>query len=555
MYPHRKNLKQLSLYPFDAIIVGGGITGACIARDAAMRGLRVALLEAKDFCHATSAGSSKMIHGGLRYLENFEFGLVREALRERRIWEIIAPHLVHPLPFCLPIHSDNAFEKYKLRAGLTLYDILSLDRIFLKDPAKRLPGHKYFTPERTCASFPQISPEKLIGALTYYDCQMESPERLGLECVLSAAGHGAEVANYTPVTELLSKDGHVTGVRAFDAVTEETADLKSDLVINATGPWADDFVSKSTGQDETLKLLRSKGIHIVTRPLTDRHALFISGEHEHFFVIPWRGHSLIGTTDSVYRGSLDQVYASDDDIEKFIGTINVGLPHTNLKKQDVLHAYAGIRPLVGEPGKDTDDSYSASRKSEIMDHAGEGLEGLISALGGKWTTSRSLAKKVVNLICRRTDVKATGCRTHKVPLYGGAIGKFDGFVTNAIQRNSGVDSRIVSNLVRNYGEKYRHVLRYHSSECEPLSKDFDDVPAQIKYAVHHEFAVTLEDVLFRRTGLATLKHPGSAAVEHAADIMQEELRWSADYRKTQVNLVRHRLKAHHSFEDLREAAA
>ncbi len=553
MNPH-KNLKTLSLYPYDAIIVGGGVTGACIARDAAMRGLRVVLLEAKDFCHATSAGSSKLIHGGLRYLENYEFGLVREALRERRIWEIIAPHLVHPLPFCFPIHGDSTFEKYKLRAGLTLYDILSLDRIFLNDPAKRLPGHKYFTPERTCASFPQINPHKLMGALTYYDCQMDSPERLGLECVLSAVDHGAEVANYMPVTELLTQEGHVKGVRVQSKITGETTDLKSELVINATGPWADEFVGNASGRNPGVKLLRSKGIHIVTRALTDRHALFISGDHEHLFVMPWRGHSLIGTTDTVYTGSLDEVYATQDDIDKLIGTVNVGLPHTNLKMEDVLHAYAGIRPLIGDSEASGDDSYTASRKSEIMDHADSGMPGLISALGGKWTTSRALAKKVVNLACRRLHREKGHCRTHRVPLFGGAVGKFDAFLENAVRRNDTIDAPIISNLVRTYGEKYRRVLRYHTPECERLSPAFQTVPAQIRYAVKHEFALSLEDVLFRRTGLATLKHPGAYAVERVADIMAEELEWSPEMRAAQIDAANTKLKAHHSFEPIAKAA-
>lgn len=539
----KRDLKAMSTTDYDLVIVGGGITGASTAWDAALRGLKVALLEKDDFAHATTSGSSKLVHGGLRYLVNGEFRLVRESLRERRIWENVAPHMVHPLPFVLPTYGWGMSGPIVMSIGLALYDLLSFDRNWLSDDDKKLPGFKRISKGKALDLMPSLKRENLTGAMIYYDCQMHAPERLCLECIEGAAEYGADAANYAEVTgfttEASMKRGvKVSGVTVLDKLTSETHTIRGRVVVNAAGPWADKTMALV---DETpaRRLIRSKGIHIITRDLSGSNALAIKSElGGHFFVIPWRGHTIIGTTDTVFEEDPDDLGVTERDIENFLIVVNDGLPGLNLTRKDVLHFYAGLRPLVDTTPQQVDgsplpkDSYNASRAAEVFDHgAEEAIDGLISAIGGKWTTSRHLAEQVVDLALKKLGQTAA-CETHCTPVYGGEIGRLKSYVARQQKRHAYLAPEIVANLVDFYGSRIGEVLATadeRQGEREELlrrlSPGTNVIGAQVVHAVRHEMALHLEDVVFRRTGLGTLGHPGVPAIAQAAELMRRELGW------------------------------
>src|SRR3569832_301175 len=331
----RRATDRLANETFDGLIVGGGITGACVARDAALRGLKVALAERGDFANATSAHNSRLIHGGLRYLRNFELGLVRESLRERRIWQRIAPHHVHPLPFLVPLYGAGAKARATLAAGLTLYDLLSFDRKWLDDAGQRLPGHSWLGAEEARRNEPDLDHPNLDGAFLYYDAQMDSPERLALECLIEADANGAALANYVEATQLVLKDRRVERCRMRDVMSGEMLEVRARTTLVAAGPWADIFLEHAVSRPSSHKLLRSKGIHLITPALTHRFALTMATEHGHFLVLPWRGHTLLGTTDTAFSGDPDMLAVGEDDIASFLAFINRNLPNATLSRESV----------------------------------------------------------------------------------------------------------------------------------------------------------------------------------------------------------------------------
>jgi glycerol-3-phosphate dehydrogenase len=530
----RRDLQSLANRTFDLLIIGGGVTGACIARDAAMRGLSVALIEKNDFAHATSAHNSKLIHGGLRYLRNFELGLVRESLKERRIWQRIAPHLVHPLPFLVPLYGGGFRARATLQAGLSLYDMLSYDRGWLDDPAQRLPGHAWLNRDKALAREPRLNSPGLEGAFLYYDAQMYAPERLALECVLDAVSHGAIAANHVEAEKLLLRDGGVEGATLKDVFDGGNFDIRAKLTILAAGPWADIFLSRALGHTASHKLMRSKGIHLVVPAMTRDSALTVAAGGGHFFVLPWRGHCVLGTTDTAYPGKPDDVGVTEADIESFLAFINKHLPSARLKRSDVIHHYAGLRPLVDDGSKDT---YGASRRAEMVDHGkSDGIDGLFSVIGGKWTTSRDLAEQTVDAAVAKLQMQVRPCATGTTPMFA-AMPRFSEFA--AEQTRAHANLRGIGHLAQMYGTRLDAVLDLAGNRpdlAQSLSVS-GDIGAQVLYAMREEMALTLDDVVMRRTGIGQLGHPGSASIDTVANMMAQELGWNEERRAAEVTAV------------------
>ena len=521
----QRDLNRLANERFDLLVIGGGITGACIARDAALRGLAVALVEKNDFANATSAHNSKLIHGGLRYLRNFELGLVRESLRERRIWQRIAPHLVQPLPFLVPLYGGGWQARATLSAGLTLYDLLSFDRGWQEDPAQRLPGHRWLGAEAALAREPALEGPGFQGAFEYHDAQMYSPERLALECVIDAAANGAAAANYVSADTLLLRGGRVEGA----AVSDRSAsfEVRAAATVIAAGPWADIFLAHALGKPSSHKLMRSKGIHLIVPAMTSA-ALTVAAQGGHFFVLPWRGHSLLGTTDTTFNGSPDTVGVSERDIAEFLAYINANLASAKLERAEVEHFYAGLRPLVDDGSGDT---YDASRRAELIDHGkDDGVAGLYSAIGGKWTTSRHLAEQAVDVIASKLGRPARPCSTSTAKLPGAPATHFESFLAQQ-QSNA--------HLARLYGARLEEVFAQAGNRPElrqPLSPS-GDIGAQVLFAIRKEMALTLEDVVMRRTGIGQLGDPGNDALARVADLMAAELGWDDGRRQREIEAV------------------
>jgi len=515
----KRDLQRLSNERFDLLVIGGGITGACVARDAALRGLSVALIEKNDFACATSAHNSRLIHGGLRYLRNFELGLVRESLRERRIWQRVAPQMVHPLPFLIPLYGAGWKARAQLAAGLTLYDVLSFDRGWLPDPAQRLPGHRWLDKRRALEREPSVDGPGFDGAFEYYDAQMNSPERLALEIVQDAAAQGAIVANHIAADTLLVRNGRVEGASVADQFSDARFDIRADVTLVATGPWSDLFLAKALGHAASHKLLRSKGIHLVVPAMTRDCALTVAANGGHFFVLPWRGRSLLGTTDTAYSGAPDKVGVTERDIEDFLAFINAHLPSARLKRSDVQYFYAGLRPLVDDGSGDT---YDASRRSELIDHGkDDGVAGLYSVIGGKWTTSRALAEETVDAIVARLGKNVRKCITSTAiippPLAGGGAERSDA--------GEGLSNLSTPPPPNSHAGAF---------EFAPSLKGRGE---DILGFIRDEMAMTLEDVVMRRSGIGVLGDPGQQALEDMASTMATELGWDNARKRAQIEAV------------------
>ncbi len=537
----KRNLPQMAETSYDLVIIGGGITGSCIAWDAALRGLKTALVEKNDFSAATSSAPSKLVHGGLRYLKNLEFGLVRESLRERRYLEQIAPHQVDPLAFLLPVYKHGPNSAPVLLAGMTLYELLSYDKRWIEDPDKQLPSFSPLSRKETLRRVPQLKSEELVNGLVYYDCLMHSPERLSLDFLMAAAESGADLANYTEVTDFVRTENTLTGVEVTDLLSGQSHTISGRVVVNASGPWADLLLGLME-QEPARHLMRSKGIHIVTRVIAPLdQALTLTNEAgEHLFVIPWRGHTLIGTTDREYRGHPDDFKVTLEDIDELIDKTNRMYPAAELTRADVLYYYGGLRPIVEKETKVKTESYKASRKHEVYDHEEEGIHGLISVIGGKYTTARHLAEQVVDQVYHQLKTNKVHCSTIHAQISGGLIERFQDFVESEQNRWCLHSPDLIAHLCRNYGARAERVLELGKADpelLEPLSPLRQEVGAEILYAVREEMAFNLADVVFRRTGLGTLGHPGLAALEKTAGLMASELGWTPEKTAAEVAVV------------------
>lgn len=383
---------------FDVVIVGAGINGAGIARDAAMRGLTVLLVDKADFGGGTTSASTRLIHGGLRYLEHFEFGLVYESLREREILLRIAPHLVRPLAITIPIYKQSKRGRLRIRAGMILYDLLSW--------GKSLPRHRMFSRAETLKRWPGLNADGLVASSLYYDAQVEFPERLVLDNILSAREFGAEALNYTRVTNLAVADGGVSGVE-FVREDGQTHFAEAGVVINATGPWIDQLLEPV----ESPKLIGgTKGSHLVVNPFPDApaNAIYVEARSDGrpVFIIPWNKHYLIGTTDVRFEGDPDEVRCEPWEIDYLLAETNLALPNAGLTHDDILYTYSGVRPLPVTGDKDEE---SITRRHFIREHPR--LPNLLSIVGGKLTTYRSLSEECVDLVFRKLGKNPPPCRT------------------------------------------------------------------------------------------------------------------------------------------------
>lgn len=525
----QRALSRLSSDTFDVLIIGGGATGCFTARDAAMRGLSVALIEARDFASATSAHNSKLAHGGLRYLRNLEFSLVRESLRERRHLMNIAPHLVRPLPFLLPLYDAGLGERLKLSAGLRLYDLLSFDRNRLEDSAQRLPAHRWISRADALAREPVLAGDGFRGAFEYHDAQMYMPERIALECLIDADGQGAAIANYVSADRLLLRDGRIEGAAVRDTMTGTAFDIRARTILVAAGPWADLFLEQATGHQAAHKLIRSKGIHLLV-PQISTAALTIEAGNGHLFALPWRGHTLLATTDTPFSGNPASVSVTESDVESLLGTFRKYLPSAHLTVDKVQFFYAGLRPLVSDGSK---DSYNVSRRSELIDHGkDENLEGVFSALGGKWTTSRALAESITDVLVKKLGRKVKPCTTATTPLPGGRFDRFDAMTRGYQKTWPGISS--LRNMAHMLGARLPAALKGARLTDLMALGESGDTLAQIRFALDEEMALTLEDVVMRRTALGQFGPPHPTALEKVASIMAAHLGWNEDRKAREI---------------------
>ncbi len=512
---------------FDVVVIGSGMAGAGIARDAAIRGYRTLLLERKDFAFGTTSRSSKLIHGGLRYLELFDFGLVRESLRERERLQRLAPHLVRPLPFVIPVYRGAKRGMFMIRVGMKLYDLLT--------PGKRTEHYRTMARAETLRHEPHLEPRDLVGAGYYFDDLLLFPERLCLENVLSARRWGALVFNYAGVMAIKSREpraGSREGaseweIEARDMLNGGSATVTARVVVNATGPWVDQ-VRRLARVDQGRRCIRTtKGIHLLLPHITD-HAVYIAARRDErmFFVIPWRKFSLVGTTDTDFEGDLDRLAATREEVRYLLTETQRVFPTACVREDEISYTYAGVRPLAFEKGR---PASAVSREHKVIPEGGDCS--FLSITGTKLTCYRSLAEVAVTQVGRLLD-RPVPCRTHGLALDGS---DGDGTVevrlwadAADLSRRTGLDPEQIQHLVETYGRRYTDLLDIAGQGPElreRLCKQNPDIRAQLVYAMKHEEAMTLGDFLLRRTGIGTSQCLGKNCCEQIAVWMGEFRGW------------------------------
>ncbi|MGB6837332.1 MAG: glycerol-3-phosphate dehydrogenase [Dehalococcoidia bacterium] len=516
---------------FDLAVVGGGITGAGIARDAAMRGLSVALVEKSDFAAGTSSSSSRMIHGGLRYLRHRQVRLVREALREREVLLKIAPHLAYPFPFLLPVYQGSRDSRLKLKVGLTGYDLLAGSRL--------LEHHVMLSREELLRTEPALRRKGLRGGFRYFDC-LVSDARLTLATVLSAARQGAAAVSYVEAIDLERDDGRVTGIRFRDRLNGQTGVLRARLVVNAAGPWVDQL--RAMGGAAPI-LRPTKGIHLVvprSRLPLSSVVMMTARDGRMLFAVPQGDCTYVGTTDTDYRDDPDAVRTEASDVEYILDAANAAFEGANVEAADVISTWAGVRPLVAEEGAPAPSD--VSRDYEVRMEP----EGLVSIAGGKLTTYRAMAEDLVNRIVAR-EGKRFGwspgpCRTGERPLVGGELEGFEQYceaTAQALEESWGLSPAVSQRLLRTYGTEHVRVLGYALRDrrlLRPLAPGCPVLRAEALHAAEEEMALTLEDFMARRTELMLFDgNRGLDAAGEAARLMGKVLGWGWRERREQVS--------------------
>ena len=531
----KRNIAALAATRFDLVVIGGGINGASTARDAALRGMKVALVDAHDFAGATSSRSSKLIHGGLRYLDQFEFHLVREARRERRLLRKLAPHLAWPVPFLFPIYRGDPFSPLKVRLGLSIYDLMgnlgSADR------------HQTLSKEEMLRRVPLLKPDGLRSGAIYHD-SLTDDARLTVENIVDAAAHGATIFNYAEIRSFNmnaqeSKSGPVVSTAEVeDRLTGEQVEISSRFWVNATGPWVDSVRALLPDYDGSKTVRLTKGTHIVIPPVAGDFAMFaaILPGKRIFVMMPWHQHALLGTTDTDYDADPAQVQPDAEDVEYLLRAANRVLSKP-LGVSDVIGAFAGLRALVVQPGASPSEN-----TREYRLHQDPWVANLITVCGGKLTTSRSLAEKLVDLAVAGLPGNSpawwAGHPTRHAPLPGGHTDNFEHYFQDAAAdavRLFDVPRPAAERIVRTYGTRWQKVLepaRGDRKLAELLPGSKDCLGAEVAFAIENEMARKIADFLLRRSGLNWYAaYALKDAVPKVAEIFAERLQWSAEQRE------------------------
>ena len=546
----KRNVDALSETQFDLVIIGGGINGASTAREAALRGMKVALVDAGDFAAGTSSRSSKLIHGGLRYLDQFEFRLVHEARRERRLLRKLAPHLAWPVPFLFPIYRGDPYSPLKVRLGLSIYDLLgnlgAADR------------HQALSKEEMLRRIPVLQPDGLREGALYHD-SLTDDARLTIENIIDAAAHGAVVANYAEVRGFTLAAGKgngrptVTAAEVEDRRTGRRLKISARFWVNATGPWVDRVRALLPGHDGSKTVRLTKGTHIVVPPVAGDFAMLaaILPGKRIFVMMPWHRHGLLGTTDTDYDADPGHVRPDVEDVEYLLRAVNRVLQKP-LQISDVVGAYAGLRALAIQPGASPSEN-----TREYRLHQDPWAGNLITICGGKLTTSRSLGEKLVDHVVASlpggSPSEWAEHPTRSAPLPGGHTDDFESYSRAAVEdavRHFVVPQAAAERIVRTYGTRWQQVLepvRADRKLADPLPGTTDCLRAEVAFAVEQEMAREIDDFLLRRSGLSWYAADAlREAVPAVAEIFAERLGWDSARREAAVREFQR--AGHFSFE-------
>lgn len=547
----KRDLKKLCERHYDLCVIGGGIYGACVAWDATLRGLSVALVEKNDFGSATSSNSLKIIHGGLRYLQHANFKRMRASILEQKTLMRIAPHLVHPLPVLLPTTGFALHSKIVMAMALAINNLVGFDRNQKSDPQKKLPSGRVLSKADYLDRMPGIASEGITGGALFYDAQVYHSERLVLSFLRSAAERGAAVANYAQAIDVSQADGQVTGLTFKDVFTDTQYTLRAKTLINTTGPWVNTIYDLLQNKRPPQKPRFAKAINLVTRPLFSEYAVGLSSKRTFrdpdailnkgsrlFFIVPWRERSIIGTTYESYDGHADDFKLTPQEIRAFLNQVNQVCPHAHLKMQDVYFAHGGLLPMEGGSEGSTGD-VQLSKHGNIQDHREQGIKGLLSIVGVKYTTARRLAGQAVSQALTLLGKNPVLAATSLVPLHDGDIPDFSAYLGQAIRNNAKtLDVPAMQRLLYHYGTAYSEVLSlWDRSKAHSETGCPSTLKAEILYGIRKEMAQKLSDIVFRRTDLGTAGHPGAPCLHFCAEVMAAELGWDKSVCDQEIQAV------------------
>ena len=530
-----RDLDPLTGHTFDVLVVGGGIYGLTIAYDAAQRGLSVALIEQNDFGSGASFNHLRTIHGGLRYLQSLDFRRARESVRERRTLARIAPQAVRPLPFAVPVYRSLMRGKTSMRAGFALDRIVAAGRNRGVPPSHRLPGGRVVSRSHAAQRFPGLRRRGLTGAAVFHDYVTTEPDRLTFSFALAAAQHGAVLANYVEAIAPLTDGRRVGGVRARDAIGTRALEIQARLVVNATGARVDRLL-EPLGVTTGIPMLQA--MNLVTKRDAGEEALggrSLTGRN--LFLVPWRERALFGTWESDRVCDPGETAVAERDVAAFIAELNQAFPALDLTLADVTLVHRGVVPAAVRGNR-----VAPERHEQIRDHAVQGIEGLLSVAGTKFTTARAVAERVTDTLLAKLQQKPVVCRTASTPLPGGSVRDIGLAIADARREfDEGLPTDTIPHLIAAYGSRYRDVMDIAGDRKEWRTRIAPDSPvigAELILAARREMAPTLSDIVIRRTPLGALGYPGDVAVSRAAAIVGTELGWSDDRRRDEIDAVR-----------------
>ncbi len=531
-----RDVDQLTGKTFDVLVVGGGIYGLTIACDGADRGLSIALIERDDFGGGASFNHSRTIHGGLRYLQTLDIARARESIRERRTLARIAPHAVRPLPFALPLYRSLLKGRLAMRAGFVLDRLLACDRNRHVPAALHLPGGRVASRSEAIERFPGLRRQGLTGAAIWYDYVTLEADRLTFSWAIAASERGARLANYVEAIAPIVRDRRVHGVRAKDSRTGSEFEINARITIDASGGG---FERQFAVLGTFTPLSRLKALNLVTRRDAGDEAIAgRSAAGRYLFLVPARNRAIFGTWESAHTCAPGDGAPVASELTSFIDELNQAFPSLDLKRDDITLVHRGVVPAVLKG----DGSVSLEGREQIRDLKHEGIDGVLTVAGTKYTTARATAERVINLALRTLAQPVGRCRTAVTPLPGGDLGDVVDAVSAARREyDARLPTDTIPHLVTAYGSRYRQILELANQNPdwrERVANDSAVIGAQLVWAVRHEMALTLADAIIRRTPLGAMGHPGEKATERAAQIVGAELGWSEEKKRDEIESVR-----------------
>ncbi len=535
----RRDPAALAARPFDLLVIGGGIYGAIAAWDATLRGLSVALIDRGDFGGGTSFNSAKTVHGGVRALQSGNVAALRRFARERRALARLLPHLVRPLPFLLPTYRGIARNRKLLRLYFAVGDRLTRAGGAASEDAGSLPRSRVVSRDECLRLNPLIDPAGVTGGIEWFDCQMHNSDRVPLAFVASAVEAGAVAVNYVGAAEALARGGKIEGVRATDRLTGETLDVRAGVVLNAAGPWAPELSGRLDPRaGDRLCRRFSKAMNLVIpSPLGDSHAVAGPAGGRLLFIAPWRHCAIVGTSHDPHAGDAGRLALDRGELDRFLGAVRAAFPNLSLAREDVRLVHRGLLPAAPRGG-----GTRLATRSAVVDHRRDGVGGLISMLGVRFTTARDTAERAVDLVMEQLARPGAPCRSDSTPVAGGDLPDFGAFLRDA---RSAADEAIPGpdreRVARTYGTRQRAVLdllRASRGDRTPLGAGCAVTVGEVRHAVREEMAVRLSDALLRRTEAGSAEHPGHDALAAAAGVMAGELGWSPERSAAEMDAVR-----------------